>query len=828
MRRGLLFDRASTKVMPKGTRPPRVGAFRACVGLVWLLALGIDYVLPALVAEHGLNLPSLLLDVHDELAYYDMPPIAKWVALAGVGLLLAELALQLSLRAYQRRSILDQATHPQDRLVFRIQTPRIAPTPGTRLEREPSADLFRAVQGALPSRGQRLGHAPYAAFCLLGEPDSPAALQLVIAGGNEVQRKRMASELSAAIRGQVPHAVIEAVADPLLDTERAAVVWREFRLMLPSHYPLRLLDDVERSDILGPLLASLRVGQGVRCVEVQTIIQPIRGVAASFLHRGWRGQATALRIRLQQKAEYSLKDDASDIERKLEGVPYYTTLRVVVVAEHRSLAVNALHAVESALQTYACRTSHLVQRWRPGRLRDGLDPVVVARAPRVIPFPTILLPASLFRPADVLCGDELAGLWHLPTPRVQDLIRTLPSRYLPAPPEVFAQPRSREWLGFGDAQRGDGTLAAVGTTMQDMREIVHIVAGPGAGKTRQIAHIVQQALPYGCTVINGKDTDEGLTWVVQNLIARGSDAEKRLVLLNPLDSWWPIGLNLLHASDANAAGVRDQIGGQVLSLFDRLDDDGMSPPMQTLLDMATLLVLEGSTSSPTIAQIDRALNDVAYRAQLLPNVQNIKVRQFWEARRDGVSEQEQQSLKALERRFSLLLTKETLRALVVQSDPRFDFATAINARSIVLIDLPHSRLEGLAGVVGMLTFWMFVRAALGREGSAQTRRNYLLVVDELQEILASSDDQDFARAVSQLREYGFPAVYAHQAFAQLGKFRELMQVSAGTQLIMRTKNPDAKKLAGDYAGRGLSEVDISSLDPTRELYAVLRIAGQHT
>jgi hypothetical protein len=855
MRQGLFLDRASARISPRGTRPPRPGAFLSVLRNAWLLALVLGVAVPLLANHYATQmvqpgtLPYHIMRLDYTLQARGIGPLATAGALLGGLLLAAELGAQIGLRAYHRRAILARAGRADQRIVLRVRTPRIAPVPGARLERDPSADLFRAVQAALPSRWQRLGHAPYAAFMLLGEPDQPAALQVVIAGGTEAQRKRMAAEIRAAIRGQQPHAVIEAIDDPLAAAlqNAPAVMWREFRLLLPPHYPLRLLDDVERTDILGPLLASLRVPAGVRCVEVQTIIQPIRGLAASFLHRGWRGHATALRLRLQQKQEYSLKDDAASIEAKLAGTPYYVTLRVVAVAErpaapgHNSTsypaqqsiynpgeagassplqtARNAIGAITSALGVYEARTSHLVQRWVSFKLYQHADRRILARAPRSIPLPALLLPPWLFRRPDILSSDEIAGLWHLPTPRIQELVSPLNSRCLAAPPAAFIQSTDTDRLTVGHVQRGDGTYTPVGPTLHDLREIMHVIAGQGAGKSRLAANIVQQLIPHGCTVFDGKGDDAGnLTTTVRKLIPR--DAEHRLVLLDVLDTAWPIGLNPVLGTDTH------QMLGQVQSVFARIDPEAWktSPAMRTLLDMAGLLVIAGE-AQPTLAHIKQALTDAGYRAQLLPKATNREVAQFWEQRADGIEEREQQSVDALLRRFHQLMTDELTRSIVVQQSPQFDFGRAMEQRLIVLAPIPHITLGGLGGVIGMLIFGAFVRAAVARPGEAQSRLNYPLIVDEVQVLLEQSDAKDFALALAQLRAFGIPAIYLHQAFAQLGAFKELMQVNAGSRIIMRTKPPDSAALASEFKAWGLSELDISSLDPLQQQYAVLRIAG---
>lgn len=447
----------------------------------------------------------------------------------------------------------------------------------------------------------------------------------------------------------------------------------------------------------------------------------------------------------------------------------------------------------------------------------------VARAPRPVPARSFLLPDAAVRPPSILSSDEVSGMWHLPTPRVQSVLRYLPSRRLAVPPNVFVKDSDHERLAFGYARHGNGQRACVGLFLDDMREIVHVVAGQGAGKTRLVVNLIEQSIPYGCTLMNGKGDDTGgASLAVRALIPR--HAEERVVFWNPLDATWPISCNPLGSVDLGQPGMDSRVLGMVQAVFQRIDPDGMTngPIMSMLLDMGTLLVLEGG-GDVTIAHIEQALLDAQYRDRLLAHSTNPKVRAYWEARREGYSEREQHGLEALQRRFHKLLTSELVRSMVVQPQPLFSFDRAMDERWIVLIDLPHNRLGPLAGVVGMLVFNMFIRAALQRSGETSTRINYPLYVDEVQVFLENSDGKDFALALSQLRGFGVPTVYLHQALMQLGVYKELMRVNAGSRIMMRTKYPDSYELAREYADWGLTGTDISSLNPWKEQYAVLRV-----
>src|SRR5262245_27175595 len=172
--------------------------------------------------------------------------------------------------------------------------------------------------------------------------------------------------ICASIQAQLPGAQIDEVADPFLAalTPGATVAWREYGLKLPPHYPLRFLDDIEGSDLLGPF-ASTMAPRGTLRTEAQIIVRPAN---SWVLNWGWRGHATALLLKLAAKADYALTDDTTAIEAKLDASPFETTIRIAVVAEGGDAHVRldmALNGIADVLGQYHQRTSHHLQTLVP-------------------------------------------------------------------------------------------------------------------------------------------------------------------------------------------------------------------------------------------------------------------------------------------------------------------------------------------------------------------------------------------------------------------------------------------------------------------------------
>ena len=761
------------------------------------------------------------------------------IGVVGAYLMLAEAALASFGMWAQRRGMVRT---PITYLLVRANQPSVSPASGrTPASGTPSGDqFFRAIQQAIPpgTRSDRYwGSAPWVAFTLNGIPDRPIEMGVVVADANARRRAETVAALRAVIQGQLLGAQVDEAPDPLVSalTPKALAAWREYGLKLPAPYPLRFLDDIAGSDLLGPLASAL-APRGVLRTETQITLRPATGWALSS---GWRGRATALLLGLQAKADYALAEDAKRVEAKLDAAPFEATIRVAAVAEGADAQARlemALNGIAEVLGQYHQRTSHHLQTLvqigaGAAHLTTQMRPLTLrTRAPRFAPPPELLLPIRLWRRPDIITSIEIAGLWHLPAGGLGSLIRWLPCRMLPAPPHAYIAPARTDRIMVGRARRADGTIGPIGPTLRDIRPPMHITAGMGAGKSRALANICAQCIPHGYLLLDGKGDDQGgsLAATVRHSIPL--QEEQRLIIFDVLDTDWPIGLNPLSGIDLTRPGAKDQALGQIMAIFARLDPAtwGKAPAMKEFVQMATLLVLEGQRN-PTLAHVKQCLLDASYRERLLPHCTNPDVQTFWTVTFPDQGEQQRSSLHALLRRFSQLLTTETTRYMVSQPASRLNLLDAIEERMIVLAPLPHITLGDLASAIGMLLLQQFVRSAFARPGNDQTRHTYPLIVDELQVFIGKDGDStDIQNAITQLRGLGIAGIYAHQTLDQLGALKDEMLTNSGSRLILRTQEPDASAYAKLYAASGITATDIAGQDANEHQYAVLQCDGERT
>lgn len=368
--------RGSGTVLPRGQRLPQpdlvLHTMRGVVLVCLLLVVGAE---PwarwaEARAQRGAGAtPAWSMAAHAARFLHEQPLLWQALLLVGVlgcAVMIGELLTATFLLLPLHGRMVQWGSRNKE--VFRIRSPQVAVKSGARLLLEPDHDVHRAIHQALPPGGRVHARTPWVAWTMLGQPDQPAELGLVVAGGTREQRARIAAALTNALVGAVSEVQVDPLEDPLaahLATGRV-VAWREWRLHRGSHYPIRLLDDVDGGALLGPILAALRPRGGTMVSELQIIVRPIRSAKGWKLHQGWRGRTMALKLKLEAKADYALAPDIKALEAKLGGAAYELTVRATAIA-HGAAATEdaqaALDALGDALGAYHARTGGTLQRF---------------------------------------------------------------------------------------------------------------------------------------------------------------------------------------------------------------------------------------------------------------------------------------------------------------------------------------------------------------------------------------------------------------------------------------------------------------------------------
>ncbi|MGB9755093.1 hypothetical protein [Roseiflexus castenholzii] len=427
-----------------------------------------------------------------------------------------------------------------------------------------------------------------------------------------------------------------------------------------------------------------------------------------------------------------------------------------------------------------------------------------------------------------LSAYEAAMIWNTPPPRAGNVSRRK-NMYLPPPEDAFAPPpeaaAQTHWVALALGKRSDGSESPVGTTLRDLRQVLHFTAGMGAGKSRLLANMIYQItrMPdVGLGIIDGKGDDSGaLGWLSTLLVPM--EREDDIIILDPLNLHAPIAINPLQSPDGDSSTCANQF----LAMMARLDPSTWkrSHGMEQYALHAGILVAE-SEERPTVIHIKQALLDEAYRKRLLAKARNIETILFWSEVHPQIGSAQRSSLEALVRRIDKVLVPETVRWIFTSPEPTVSILEAMENRRILIVPLPTERLGGIAYAIATLLVREIVLSAFLRGGSDRERSEWPLIIDEIQVLVnETGGNDDFRTMLSRLRSLGIPGIYTHQTLAQLGTLVDDMLVNAANRVILRTPPPDADVYAKRYAAVGLTSSDISEQQPNEHQYVCLMRNG---
>jgi len=359
-----------------------------------------------------------------------------------------------------------------------------------------------------------------------------------------------------------------------------------------------------------------------------------------------------------------------------------------------------------------------------------------------------------------------------------------------------------------------GRERALALSPTDALRHVHVLGPTGVGKSTLLLNLAVTAMQAGQAVAVIEPKGD----LIADLLARiPHGREGDVVLLDPTDAERPVGLNPLKAGGRSPELVADQ----VLGVWHAMYLSSWGPRTHEILAAALLTLAR--TPGMTLAALPVLLSNPGFRRRIVPRVADpVGLAPFWAAF-ESWSEPERLAATAPSlNKLRPLLMRPELRAVIGQSQPRFELRQVFTERKILLCDLSRGRLGPEASaLLGSLIVSQLWQAILGRVVVPVERRHpVLVVVDEFQDYLRLP--LDFTDALAQARGLGASFALAHQYLHQLDVgVRSAVLANAQSRIAFRLASEDAKVLAS--AGGVLMPEDFQSLGAF-EAYAQL-VAG---
>ena len=411
----------------------------------------------------------------------------------------------------------------------------------------------------------------------------------------------------------------------------------------------------------------------------------------------------------------------------------------------------------------------------------------------------------------ILSSSEVGSLYHFPfatDPYTEDLARVR-SRELPAPLSLKKTDAKFD-VTFGTNNYG-GEELPIGLTLEQRQKHMYLIGKTGMGKTTLLKNAIYQDM------VNGK----GLAVfdphgdLLQELLAIIPENRKGdVIVFDPSDREWPIGLNILSpgVKFTDKEDEQEWITSSVLAIFAKITaKEYWGPRMEHILRNATLTALQ--TPDPSLYTLQKLLTDKSYQKKVAVTLKDPVLKQFWSKEFSLLGTMQLSSVTApLTQRLGSFITTKMSRHILLQEKSTINISQIMDGGKILLVNLSKGDLgedqSFFFGVILTSIIWM---AAYQRTKIPESkRRDFFLYVDEFQNFATPR----FSEITSEGRKFHVALIASHQNIAQV-EDQNILKVVAGNSnsIVCLKASPDDEKFILPFLEPEVEKGDIVNLAP---------------
>lgn len=314
----------------------------------------------------------------------------------------------------------------------------------------------------------------------------------------------------------------------------------------------------------------------------------------------------------------------------------------------------------------------------------------------------------------------------------------------------------------------------------------HIIGATGVGKSTLLANLTLEKINTGVgTILFDPHGD-----IVEDILVRIPEHRKNdVVLIDPSDTEFPVGFNLLQA---NSDAEKIVLSSDLVSAF-KSHATAWGDNMTAVLSNAINTFLE-SDKQGTLIELKRFLIEDNFRNDFLNSVQDEALHYYWNFEFPMVKKR----IAPLLTRIDTFLRPRIIRNMFAQRNG-LDFKSCIENNKIVLIKLS----QGLIGnensyLLGSLFLSKINQVALGRQNiSKEERKPYFVIMDEFHSFITPS----ISSILSGARKYSLGLILAHQNLKQIQNSEILESIISNPyiRIAFRLGDNDAKTLESGFS-----------------------------
>lgn len=375
-------------------------------------------------------------------------------------------------------------------------------------------------------------------------------------------------------------------------------------------------------------------------------------------------------------------------------------------------------------------------------------------------------------------------------------------RSLPAPRNL---PNAGTSLG-ANVHRGLRTTTYLADA--DRRRHMYVIGQTGTGKTTLLRSLILEDMQAGhglCVVDPHGD-------LFLDLVGRIPPHRREdVVLLDPTDADFPVGLNLL---ECDSELQRYFVAQEVVGIFSRLlaDEYGdqvgsfTGPIFYQQIRMTLLLLMSKLDRPGTLLDFYTIFQSKDYWRNWTPTDSSDPTLRRWieevlpKTDYFKMSSDSNTSLGMyIGSKFENFIFDPRLRNIFGQPRSTLDLRKVIDERKILLVNLAKGPLtEANSRFLGMVFLAKLIATVMGRLDVSESKRHvFHLYVDEFQSVATDG----FTTLLSEARKFGLNLVLANQFLSQVANQRIIDAVfgNVGTMIAFRIGHKDAELLEPQFA-----------------------------
>ena len=355
---------------------------------------------------------------------------------------------------------------------------------------------------------------------------------------------------------------------------------------------------------------------------------------------------------------------------------------------------------------------------------------------------------------------------------------------------------------------------------------MHLVGSSGMGKSKLLEHLVRSLidLKKGVCVIDphGDLYQKLLKYVVRKRL------EKKVILFDPNDRDWAVGLNYLEYDEKNFSPTSH--ASLVMRGISRVfgDENQDTKPQLSRWERDALIPLVQTGQTLVEIPLFLALHDGEVRKRLIEETKNPYLELEWKSFEAGTKQDKSVWSTPVLNRANKFILGENIRRIVGQKKSTINFREAMDQGKIILVNLACTKLsEEEQRMLGVMIVDKVIQAAKSRSDiPEEKRRPFYFVIDEFGDFVC----EDVARGLQALRKFKVSMILAHQELEQLRedsrRVYSAIMANPTVRVVFRTSREDGEKMAlemftgkirDDVVKRVIRQTKYEPVETTREI-----------